>query len=117
MTTVYTHTLVISIPPSLYPAACAIARSLDPDQGGAASFGPPLQGDPPAVPATYSTSAPCSAAFAAQALAMAANPALLHAAVAADYATRWPDLTPPTLADCTVFCANASVTAFLRDLS
>lgn len=116
MTTVYTHTLVITIPASLYPVACAIARSLDPDVGGAASFGPFLQGEPPMPPDTYTTSAPCGAVFAQQALAMASNPALLHAAVAADYATRWPDLTSPTQADCTAFCAGASVTAHQRIL-
>lgn len=116
MSTVYTHTLTITIPANLYQSACAIARSLDPDVGGAASFGPFLQGDPPMPPDTYTTSAPCGAMFAQQALAMAANPAMLHAAVAADYAARWPGLTPPTLADCTAFCAGATVTASLRSL-
>ena len=116
MTTVYTHTLVITIPASLYRAACAIARSLDPDVGGAASFGPFLQGEPPMPPDTYTTSAPCGALFATQALAMAENPVLLHAAVSADYATRWPGLTPPSLTDCAAFCAGATVTAHHRDL-
>lgn len=103
----YSHRLTITIPAALYEVACAIARSLDPDTGGADSFGGRLQGDPPAVPDAYSTATPCTAQFAQQAQVMAANPSLLHAVVSADYSARWPDLTPPTLADCQAFCAGA----------
>ena len=103
----YTHRLTITIPAALYSVACAIARSLDPDTGGANSFGAREQGDPPSMPETYSTTTPCTAEFAQQALAMAGNPAMLHAVVSADYAARWADLTPPTLADCAAFCAGA----------
>lgn len=103
----YTHRLTITIPAALYAVACAIARSLDPDTGGDDSFGGQLQGDPPGVPETYSTTTPCTAEFAQQALAMAGNPAMLHAVVSADYAARWADLTPPTLAECEAFCAEA----------
>lgn len=39
------------------------------------------------------------------------NPPALHAAVSADYTARWPDLTPPTLAECQAFCAGAVLTA------
>ena len=49
---------------------------------------------------SYTTTTPCVPASAAQALAIASNPAMLHYAVTADYAARWPDLTPPTLAEC-----------------
>lgn len=38
------------------------------------------------------------------------TPPALHAAVSADYAARWPDLTPPTLAECHAFCAGAVIT-------
>jgi hypothetical protein len=103
----YTHRLTITIPAALYDVACAIARSLDPDTGGADSFGSREQGDPPAVPDTYTTTTPCTAEFSAQAQAMAGNPAVLHHVVSADYADRWADLTPPTLADCAAFCAGA----------
>lgn len=105
----YTARLSITIPAELYDIACAIGRSLDPDTGGAESFGPREQGDPPAVPATYSTSTPCTEEFADQAAAMLADPALLHAVVSADYTARWADLTPPTLEDCEAFCAGATV--------
>lgn len=105
----YTARLRIEVPASLYDTACAIARSLDPDVGGASSFGPREQGDPPAIPETYSTETPCTPAFAEQAIAMMAAPEMLHAVVAADYAARWADLVPPTLAECEAFCDQAGV--------
>ena len=40
---------------------------------------------------------------------MLANPQALHAAVSADYAARWVDMTPPTLAECEDFCAGVVV--------
>lgn len=100
----YTETLTITIPAELYDVACSISRALDPDVGGAHSFGPRLDDA-----SQYTTTTPCTPAFRAQALAMLADPAMLHAAVSADYAARWPDLTPPTLAECKAFCAGALV--------
>lgn len=105
----YTAKLRIEIPAALYDTACAIARALDPDTAGHLSYGPREQGDPPAVPVTYSTETPCTPEFAEQATAMLANPATLHAVVSADYAARWIDLTPPTLEECEAFCALATV--------
>lgn len=105
----YTTRLSITIPAELYDIACAIGRSLDPDTGGAQSFGPREQGDPPAVPEFYSTETPCTEAFADQAAVMLSDPAMLHAVVSADYAARWADLTPPTLEECEAFCAFAEV--------
>lgn len=57
----------------------------------------PIHGD------TLQCCAPCTAEFKAQAQAMLSDPALLHYAVTADYAARWPDHTPPTLAECEAF--------------
>ena len=37
---------------------------------------------------------------------MLANPQALHAAVSADYAARWVDMTPPTLEECEAFCQS-----------
>lgn len=105
----YTAKLRIEVPAALYDTACALARALDPDVAGHLSYGPREQGDPPAIPETYSTETPCTPAFAAQATAMLSNPAMLHAVVSADYAARWADLTPPTLAECEAFCAGAVV--------
>jgi hypothetical protein len=51
----------------------------------------------------------CGRRFKAQAEYMMLHPEALHAAVAADYATRWPDLPCPTLADCQAFCAGIEI--------
>ena len=100
----YSEILTTTVPGDLYWIACAIARALDPDTGGAASYGPFVEGQ-----TTYTTSGACTPEFKAQALAMISAPARLHGAVCADYAARWPDLVPPTLAECEAFCALVSV--------
>jgi hypothetical protein len=97
----YTHTLTLTLPASMLPIAQAISRALDPDVGGYASW--TEAGD------TITTTTPCTEAFAAQAQAMLADPALLHGAVVADYAARWADMTPPTLAECEQFCNEVTL--------
>ena len=94
----YSETLTITLPATLADIAAAIARSLDPDVGGYASFSPSEDGQ------TISCTTPCEALFKAQAEYMMLHPEALHAAVSADYATRWPDLVAPTLSDCMLFC-------------
>lgn len=101
----YTESLTITIPAALYDTACAIARALDPDVGGHLSYGPKLDDA-----TEYTTSTPCTPAFKAQALQLLALPEALHQVVSADYAARWADLTPPTLAECEAFCAVALIT-------
>lgn len=96
----YSETLTITLPASLANIAASIARSLDPDVGGEYSFQPSEDGD------TISCTTPCEPHFLAQAQYMIAHPEALFAAVAADYATRWPDLIAPTLAECTLFCSS-----------
>lgn len=88
--------------------ANAIARSMDPDVGGAESFS--------SVRATDANAAEfviCDVwvreHFATQANAMLHNAALLHGACAADYESRWPDLTAPTLAECTQFITLSAI--------
>lgn len=108
----YDATLTITIPASLYDVACGIARALDVDVGGAASFGPRTRMDDAGnevTPDSYTTSTPCTSEFKVQAITMLANPAMLHYAVTADYAARWADLVPPTLGQCEAFCAGAVV--------
>ena len=95
----YSETLTITLTASLADIAATIARSLDPDTGGYASFAPSEDGK------TISCTTPCEPMFLAQAEYMMLHPEALHAAVSADYATRWPDLPCPTLADCQAFCA------------
>lgn len=105
----YTSRIRVEIPASLYDVACAIARALDKDVGGHLSYGPREQGDPPAIPETYSTETPCTPEFAEQAIAMMAAPEMLHAIVTSDYLARWAELSPPSLAECEAFCAGALV--------
>ena len=96
----YSETLTITLPASLAGIAATIARSLDPDTGGYASFAPSEDGK------TISCTTPCEPRFKAQAEYMMLHPEALHAAVAADYAARWPDLIAPSLAECEAFCAG-----------
>jgi len=95
----YSERLTITLPSTLSDIAASIARSLDPDTGGEFSFQASEDGS------TISCTTPCEPKFKAQAEYMMLHPEALHAAVAADYATRWPDLPCPTLADCQAFCA------------
>jgi len=99
----YDSTLSISLPAGLSDIAAMIGLALDPDTGGNRSFSLSEDG------LTISTSTPCTSAFAQQAAYMLANPEALHAAVSADYAARWADLVPPTLAECKQFCAGVVV--------
>ena len=96
--TAYSHTLSLRLPASLLPIAQAISRALDPDSGGADSW--MVDGD------TITAAGPCTEQFHAQVQAMMADASLLHQVVAADYAKRWAELTPPTLAECEAFCAS-----------
>lgn len=95
----YSETLTITLPANRADIAAAIGRALDPDTGGEHSFTPSEDG------LTISCTTPCEPHFKAQAEYMMLHPEALHAAVSAHYATRWPDLPCPTLADCQAFCA------------
>ena len=110
--TAYTHRLHITVPASLYDIARSIARALDVDSGGAESFGPRTRTADDGTeytPESYTTDTPCTEEFHDQAHAMLADAAMLHAVVAADYAARWSDLTPPTLAECQSFVAGCEI--------
>ena len=98
--TIYTETLSITVPVGLSGIAAAIALALDPDVGGDKSF----HSDPSGK--TISMTTRCTPEFRAQAISLLADPTALHAVVQADYARRWSDLTPPTLAECEAFCAG-----------
>jgi hypothetical protein len=97
----YNQTLTIRCPIELADTAAAIGRALDPDTGGDKSF---LEVEGELVASTR-----CTEEFKAQAIAMLSDPAMLHGAVSADYASRWADLVPPTLAECQSFCAVATI--------
>lgn len=74
---------------------------MDVDVGGADSW--QVVGD------TITMSTPCTEEFHGEALYLITDPQTLHVVVSSDYAERWPDLTPPTLAECEQFCAGVTV--------
>ena len=100
--------MTIAAPLAMVDLANRIGRALDPDTGGASSFGGVTCGGPASV-----THVVCDTlitrAFAAQCGAMLADADLLHHACAADYAARWPDLVAPTPDDCAAFLAHALI--------
>jgi len=99
----YSERLTITLPSALADIAASIARSLDPDVGGEFSFQASEDGS------TISCTTPCEPQFKAQAEYMMLHPEALHAAVVVDYASRWPDLVAPTLAECVAFCVNVQI--------
>jgi hypothetical protein len=110
----YSETLTLTVPAAQAPVASAIGRAMDPDVGGADSFRHPItgyadDGTPVLDRTTLTTTSACTPAFKVQALAMLADPALLFAACQADYANRWPGLTPPSLDDCQSFCNQLTI--------
>ena len=108
----YNYTVRIEVPASQAVVAAKIGAALDPDSGGAASWNRTIIGytegemPEPIYGDTIFVSTPCRQEFAEQVLLLIANPAMLHAVVAQDYAARWPDEVPPTLAECEAFCAS-----------
>ena len=115
----YTHTVKIKLPVDMADIAAAIGRALDPDTGGDKSFSRDVTGaDAEGLPIfgdTISTSTPCTEAFSTQAMYMLTHPEALYAAVSADYAARWVDMTAPTLAECEQFCAGVIVPESVTD--
>lgn len=113
MSTPYTSQITMTLPLALASIAASIGRALDPDVGGADSFHRVVTGyqddETPIHGDTLVCSTLCTSEFRAQAEAMAAQPELLHAACQADYAARWQDLEPPSLADCQAFCSAVQI--------
>lgn len=108
----YSAIITTRIPANLYAIACAIAKALDTDSAGERNYGPATLRDADGneyTPEFYSSTVPCAPEFATQAPVLLANPAMLHAVVAEAYATRWPELTPPTLEQCEAFYAGAEL--------
>ena len=107
----YTERLIVTISPELLDIGRSITRALDVDVGGAQSW-TPVRDDPADIESAivaYVADTPCTPGFKAQAIAMLDNPAMLHAAVSADYAARWGELVPPTLSECKAFCNGAVI--------
>ena len=108
----YNYTVRIEVPAAQAVVAAKIGAALDPDSGGAASWNRTISGytegemPEPNYGDNIFVSTPCRQEFAEQVLLLIANPAMLHAVVAQDYAARWPDEVLPTLAECESFCAS-----------
>lgn len=102
----WTHRAVIVVPIGDSTLANAIARAFDPDAGGALSFNILRCGNP-------TTHAVCDTPLieptANVFLSLQGNPTLLHQMCVADYADRWPDLSPPTLSECEQFLSSAQM--------
>lgn len=98
---IYDHTITLIVSIDQLETARRISRALDPDVGGYEAF---RQRSEDGTKAIYST--PCTADFARNAAMLLMIPAELHAVVAADYVSRWPDFECPTLDDVTAFCAD-----------
>lgn len=99
--TKYTETLTITVPAALAGTAAAMGRAFDPDTGGDKSFHPDADG------LTISMTTPCRPEFKAGAIRMLQHPDEAYAFCLAEYARRWPDLTPPTLSEVHAFCVAA----------
>lgn len=103
----------LKFPVALIDIANAVARAIDPDTGGDKTFVLPptknAQGKAIPVPTEITKALPFFDSFAPQVEYMLGNADALYAFVSADYATRWPDLTPPTKAEVQAFCAGVVI--------
>ena len=99
----YDAQITLTIPESLREIANRIGKAFDPDSGGDHTF------DGEAIDGVISVTFPCIKEFAEAMPFFSATPAALHESVVRDYALRWPDLTPPTMAECEAFCAAVTL--------
>ena len=96
------YRVTVTVPVDHRDTASAIGRAMDIDVGGADSF---IETDGVLTAQTWA-----SEAFASMFQYLIASPQGLHMAVAADYESRWPELTPPDLPAIEAFCEAASMT-------
>jgi len=103
------HTIIMIIPAPLLVVGNAIGRALDPDTGGDKTFSVPLSADGSEPATHYAASTAAAESFVQTVQAVRGGQADLAALVAADYAARWPGLTPPTAGECSAFLATAVI--------
>jgi len=109
------HSIRITLPASLKELGNRISRSLEPDSGGYHVFDTLSNAvrDEDGVieiPATeVYAEIPACERYVQNLLALKTDTEL-HAYVSADYASRWPDETCPTLAECGAFLNAAQIT-------
>lgn len=104
MSNTYTATLTIIVPAENKALAARFSRAFDPDTGGEFAFDA-LRASDRAGNLFAISHSPVTPALAAQSAYLLADPEKLFETTAADYAARWPELTPPTLAETEQFCA------------
>lgn len=109
------YRVTVSCPVELSAVASAVGRAMDVDVGGADSFVPVYdaydsQGKPVGQPTGLQAQTWASKDFASMFQYLLSNPTGLTLAIAADYAERWPELTPPTAEDIATFCSTAILT-------
>jgi hypothetical protein len=109
----YTHNIVFICTIAQQEAAKRISRSLDPDVGGYDAFQSVASADgiAPATHVIYGTPVRESFVATVQALSDANTPlanraTALKQMVDADYSSRWPSETAPSLAECEAFLAD-----------
>lgn len=108
----YNHVITITVPLAIVDIAKQLSRAFDPDVGGYEAFAYPTQDDngaPIPAPDTVTYSSPCTADYRAAMLFLQTDPQALLESVQRDYAMRWPELTPPTLDDCSRFVSEAKI--------
>ena len=110
----YDHRIVCIIPAPLTEIAAHVGRALDPDTGGAQSFGIALSATGSAPATHYALDTPCDSEF-AQAAPRLLDAALLHGSICRDYAARWPDVETPAVETVAAFC-NSCVLVVDSDL-
>lgn len=96
------YRVTVTVPVDHRDTASAIGRAMDIDVGGVDSF---IEADGRLMAQTWA-----SEAFASMFAYLVASPGGLYQAVAADYESRWPELTPPDLPAIEDFCQAASMT-------
>lgn len=103
----YTSGIFVAVPESLLPIALPIAQAFDPDTGGAKSFDT-IRATKDGV--TYAICyTPATPEIAGGLNYFQTITGALYQYVTSDFATRWPEETPPTLEDCEEFRTNIVV--------
>lgn len=92
----YIERFTLTVSDTVKAIAAKVGKGFDPDSAGEYSFHDNGNG-------TISTSTPCDAQFKQEADYLMTDANALYGALQVKYAERWPDLTPPTLAECQAF--------------
>lgn len=100
----YTSTLTIIVPSEDKALAARFSRAFDPGTGGEFAFDA-LRASGRAGNQFVISHSPVTPALAAQSAYLLIDAEKLHETTSADYAARWPELTPPTLVETQQFCS------------